>query len=110
MSENKLKEIYDDWSDLQGSVHSVPDLLLCIRFEIIKRQWIIKRYFWELKAERDNLQKNDKEREWRQINFVLPECNFYLEDGSCKRANISPIHHYSCNEMWCEKKIQLKEG
>lgn len=65
-----------------------------LKFMEVRKKWI---------------EKEPEEQEWRQINFVIPECEFYNEDASCKRANIDSNHCYSCNEIWCEKKIQLKE-
>ena len=40
---------------------------------------------------------------------VIPNCEFYMEDGSCKRSNKAG-KKFSCNEMLCEKKIEQHES
>ena len=40
-----------------------------------------------------------------KIFYVLPECKYYQEDGSCKRCS-SDHYKYTCNEMWCDKKVE----
>ena len=46
--------------------------------------------------------------EYRSFFFVIPECEFYQKDATCKRSQIGS-KEYGCNEMWCEKKIAKKE-
>jgi len=36
--------------------------------------------------------------------YVIPECEFYREDSSCKRADYKN-KKYACNELWCTKKV-----
>lgn len=40
-----------------------------------------------------------------RIFYVLPECEYYQEDGSCERCSKSN-YKYTCNELWCDKKIE----
>jgi len=42
-----------------------------------------------------------------KIFYVLPECEYYQEDGSCKRCS-SDKYKYGCNEIWCEKKVEYE--
>jgi hypothetical protein len=42
------------------------------------------------------------------VHFVLPGCEHYSE-ASCTRGGFEedpPRGEYSCNELWCEKKVE----
>lgn len=46
--------------------------------------------------------------EARRVHFVLPGCEHYSE-ASCTRGGFEedpPRGEYSCNELWCEKKVE----
>jgi len=43
----------------------------------------------------------------RKIFPVIPECDHYREDGTCKREG-TERYKYGCNEIWCTHKIEYK--
>ena len=42
-----------------------------------------------------------------KIFYILPECEYYQEDGNCKCCS-SENYKYGCNEMWCDKKVEYE--